>query len=632
MAYANQTTEHLVIGFNPTGNKINKHICAVIDISASMGSPALITNDLGDKVPTPLNYLDLVKHCLKIIVESMIIEKEYILSLIVFNNHAHTLLNSIDVNMDSKQTIYDTIERIKHNGSTNIWGAINSAYEILMNSSDNLSKNIIIFTDGVPNINPPRGIINTLKSYVKEHNIQNIPIYTLGFGFNLEINTLTEISKISNGSYNYIPSSAELLTVITHLISNIIQQYNVSLKCNIQYKDISNPDTYLKICKYLTPYNYKSTNNCISIDIGKLNSNFTLVLQSTEEEKPTISYELITDKVINSNLEITNIDMDGFTTKNIIRMELILKLIDMYYNSQCGRFHKNNELYQNCLDILDRFNIEDIKMYEKDFIGEIQLALLNSENFNKWGKYYIPSITGAYCRQECNNFRDYGLQTFCSSEFEKLRDDINKMCEEMPDPVPSRQPYVNSQNTTSYTARPVSIQAYQNCGGCLHGSCLIETPEGFIQYDVIKKGDKVKNTDGGISIVECVIKYKCSSNKIQLCLFDNELMITPYHPILYFNRWTFPHQLSTPIEYNCDYVYNIVLNDRKSIYVNGTKCCTLGHGIDGDVIGHPFFGTEVVIDNLKEFVNQYQDGLVYSIRDIKRDETTGLINRYVINH
>ena len=113
-----------------------------------------------------------------------------------------------------------------------------------------------------------------------------------------------------------------------------------------------------------------------------------------------------------------------------------------------------------------------------------------------------------------------------------------------------------------------------------------------------------------------------------MCVLDNGLTITPYHPILYQNVWTFPSQLIESSKINCDYMYNLVLNDRKSIYVEGIICCTLGHGINGDVIGHPFFGTELIIENLKEFVNQYEKGLVYYIQSTHRDPNTGMICRY----
>ena len=64
----------------------------------------------------------------------------------------------------------------------------------------------------------------------------------------------------------------------------------------------------------------------------------------------------------------------------------------------------------------------------------------------------------------------------------------------------------------------------------------------------------------------------------------------------------------------CQYVYNLILKDRKSIYVENVICCTFGHGIEGNVIEHPFFGTEAVVNNLKNnFTNEYENGYIKSI-------------------
>ena len=100
----------------------------------------------------------------------------------------------------------------------------------------------------------------------------------------------------------------------------------------------------------------------------------------------------------------------------------------------------------------------------------------------------------------------------------------------------------------------------------------------------------------------------------------NRLVITPWHPILNENVWKFPNQLLNSQLIKCQYVYNLILKDRKSIYVENVVCCTFGHGIEGDVIGHPFFGTDAVVNNLKNnFTNEYENGSIRSISKVIRD-------------
>ena len=60
--------------------------------------------------------------------------------------------------------------------------------------------------------------------------------------------------------------------------------------------------------------------------------------------------------------------------------------------------------------------------------------------------------------------------------------------------------------------------------------------------------------------------------------------------------------------------------------IGNIQIATLGHGINDDIIiAHPFFGTERVINNLKESPN-YENGLIIlQSNSLIRDDTTGLV-------
>ena len=66
------------------------------------------------------------------------------------------------------------------------------------------------------------------------------------------------------------------------------------------------------------------------------------------------------------------------------------------------------------------------------------------------------------------------------------------------------------------------------------------------------------------------------------------------------NEWVFPADLYFYSERMIKTVYNLVLERGHIIDVEGVLTCTLGHGITGPVIEHPFFGTDRVIENLKK--------------------------------
>ena len=140
--------------------------------------------------------------------------------------------------------------------------------------------------------------------------------------------------------------------------------------------------------------------------------------------------------------------------------------------------------------------------------------------------------------------------------------------------------------------------------------------------------------EGTISVVECVTHHKCPNNEANLCKIG-DLLITPFHPVYINNQWRFPIDISPSEKFQCNYVINLVLQDRKSINIKSTDnsniaCCTLGHGIEGDVIGHTFFGTERIIENFRNnFPNEYENGLVTSTNVIQRNRDTGLVEKYL---
>jgi hypothetical protein len=72
----------------------------------------------------------------------------------------------------------------------------------------------------------------------------------------------------------------------------------------------------------------------------------------------------------------------------------------------------------NSSKVADAELVEDIL---KDLEGEVTEALSKEEHFDKWGKHYLPSLLGAHLHQQCNNFKDPGVQHYGGALFEELR-------------------------------------------------------------------------------------------------------------------------------------------------------------------------------------------------------------------
>eukprot|EP01099_Mayorella_cantabrigiensis_P008124 TRINITY_DN748_c0_g1_i2.p1 TRINITY_DN748_c0_g1~~TRINITY_DN748_c0_g1_i2.p1 ORF type:complete len:139 (-),score=41.09 TRINITY_DN748_c0_g1_i2:40-456(-) len=91
--------------------------------------------------------------------------------------------------------------------------------------------------------------------------------------------------------------------------------------------------------------------------------------------------------------------------------------------------------------------------------------------------------------------------------------------------------------------------------------------------------------------------------------FGQGLVITPWHPVLDGQEWRFPCEIKTPSQVKVGKYFNFVLDSRHVVDIGSKLVCTLGHGFEGPIISHEFYGTERVLEVLKMFKG-WEQGLV----------------------
>lgn len=104
---------------------------------------------------------------------------------------------------------------------------------------DDKSRNasIIFFTDGVPNISPPRGEHESMKKLKRQKKL-TCPIHTYGFGQYMRLNSelLYEISIYYGAMHGYIPDPTNIGTTFVNSIANILT--TAALECVVDVGDI----------------------------------------------------------------------------------------------------------------------------------------------------------------------------------------------------------------------------------------------------------------------------------------------------------------------------------------------------------------------------------------------------------
>lgn len=636
----NETKFDILINIesNESDDEDFQDIILCLDNSGSMGGSV---DKQGSSENTGLTILDVLKHGVKTIINTC--NSKQRIGIVSFSNEGIIRCPLITVTESGKQQLIKSLDLIQPEGMTNLYDGIIKSWSLLESKDrKNRKSTVIIFTDGEPNQNPPRGYIPQFK-ILKDRNggkyISDINIYT--FGNNVNSTLSDEITRETGGTYGYMPDASFIGDLLEHKVASIRTCRAKKSVLDIQIDDLKE----FNISEGLEYV--KTSNNSIQIIVGDIlygqDRNFVISFESNNSNIPqfiaSLDYnEDNTDTFLNIQIETYTHNSD-YTELiyNKSRHELVKTISYMINYIDCNDYNSANTELNMFMSTLPNSNdIRLVKMNE-DLKGQILLAIKDNY-YQVWGRHYLLSLKRAYQIEQCNNFKDFGIQHFGSKLFQKILNEADDIFTTMPPPKPSRQVYTSSTNYQQ-PVQPINMTTFNSRynDSCFHGSSLVKMKgDPYKSVSNIFKGDLVKLANGDISKIECVIKTVFTSNYNNLIAVNDSLHLTPYHPIKIDDIWYFPKDLPSVKQSDlvCDAIYSFILEDRgngSGMIIGNIECATLGHGITNDVtISHPFFGTEEVINNLK-LSPEYSNGLVIlKENSLIRDSNTGLVNRIII--
>jgi uncharacterized protein YegL len=615
-----------------TFNESYHDIVLCIDTSSSMDASA---DKQGNEV-SGLSVLDILKYSANVIIKSGN-EKQRI-GIVQFSNEGRIVKPLTVLNEFGKRDLSASIELLNPNGQTNLYDGIIKSWDLFESSTCN-KKSIILFTDGEPNMEPPRGYINQLQNIKeKKYNgkyISDINIYTYGNSVNSELSD--NISKETNGVYGFIPDSTLMGDLLTHKIAALrsTKTKNAVLKLEFGSNIL---DSYISSS---ISHEYIS-NNLLIINVGDIldesSRNFVLEIKTTDSNPPNIYTVLecedkkIEQTIINNTEDLSDIIYNSLRQESVTIISNIIKYASLNNSA-------NADILFN--DFILKLSDSDLRIVnlKETFDNQVKLAY-SYKYYNKWGKHYLLSLKRALQLEQCNNYKDKCVQHFGGTMFKKLLDEADDIFTRLPPPKASRK--VNRSSQSSQSMVPINMNNYVSRNNtCFHGlSKVLMHNYTLKNANEVRKGDYVKLANGKKCIIECVVKTVLNSEINMITLNDN-LHLTPYHPVKINNEWYFPKDLNYAklCELPCHEIFSFILkkdnneNTRgynSGIMIGDHECATLGHGITGNIIEHPFFGTELVINNLKELY-MYELGMIVLQQDsLIRNQTTDLVERIVI--
>lgn len=591
-------------------------IALCIDVSGSMGTDAPVKGNDGSSTSYGISVLAITVAAAKTILRTLN-EKDNI-TIVTYTDTVKELIVNLPCTNDNKKLVEEELDNLKPLYTTNMWAGIKTSLNCLrLNSPPNKLKVIKLLTDGVPSIEPPRGHEYELEKYYKTHDFHCM-INCYGFGYSLKSELLDNISRLSGGDgYSFIPDSSLLGNIFIHGISNFFTTAVTNFPLKINYTDKTSKVMMINSLKYGQSKN-------VVVELDKEVSDVEIDINGTVI-KSTL-YDITDDYYFEQ--------LYRFKTYNMLDGCILLKK----YNDEGFKTTLDNLI----LEITFNKEVEDnqyIKNMLFDLEGQVKESFnmttqgLREDWFTKWGIHYLRSLKSAYENEVCNNFKDKGVSNFTGALFEKLRDEVSDIFDNMPPPkkktVNSHSSYNLAYGSPAPTPHYIATMASYNTQGggcCIKGSRIRMEDNSFKNVEHIKKGDEVitvtvKNgiqyIDSGF--IECVIVTKCN-NGLELMVTLGDLTITPYHPVIGFgsSTWTYPIDLSGGAEsfIQCEEMYTFVLSNRGHVLIEDYVFATFGHGsTENSVIQHDFFGTDAVINDLKKFTG-YILGKVILTKDM----------------
>ena len=630
---ASLRSQHVLLSVVPPltneATRTPSSVVCVIDVSGSMQLEANLQSE--GKVETyGFNTLDLVKHSLRTIINCM--TKNDKLALVSFSSKAKVELPLTKMDDVGQKKALNALKKLDPDGATNLWDGLFQGMELLRGLKGSENAAVLILTDGQPNEEPPRGHIPALQKY-KQDCGGEFPgtIHTFGFGYSLDSKLLNEIAVIGKGAYAFIPDGSLVGTIFVNSISNLLSTAAVNVSLEVDLKDLKvNNDEILKYQDKTT------TEQKIEIKLGSVqfgqNKSVILPVSFLDNDNKvlsgTIKYKSPFQAPVTApfQLKIDNLDdpQAEIAHYRIASANALLSAVESLLINP-GDLKSQSALIAQLLHQITTSTVKDDKFIKDlviDLKEQVTIALSTPELYNKWGKHYLPSLASAHLNQQCNNFKDPGVQHFGGQVFQKNRDALDTIFLALPAPEPSIKSAANIQvnNMANY---------YNAGGGCIAGDCMVLMGDGTLkQLKLLRQGDVLRSSEGKTAKVQCLVITATINHKSFMVSLEGGLKITPWHPVRLNGCFEFPINLGPVTKVACEEVYNLVMEDNHIVTVNGVECVTLGHGFkENSVVRHGYFGTAAVIEDLSQATG-WKEGRVELMSEwVHRDEETGLIGK-----
>lgn len=581
-------------------------VVLVLDTSYSMQDQA---NSRAEGVAKLFSRLDVARHAARTVLASLSAQDRA--ALVTFDTEA-VLRSALTADVAA---VDEAVQNTNVNGCTNLWGGLELGLRAAAAArTPSRRQLVLLLTDGLPQYNnygtPPDEKAN-LKAMLAELENNDIEVHCFGFGYSLNTELLDSLAEIGHGTYNFIPDGSMVGTVLINALANAAAAALSGVR--VRLPGVESPSA---VCGGLP---VEGMGHGVVVHLGDI--------RGGELRHVVVTGDVSAARIIladGTEVEVdfsTVEDDDAEVAKQLARCAFV-KVMPLALRAAKISLETGRTKLEPVLSEADaaRHPLAD------DLTGQVAEAFATMEALDRWGAHYLPSLMGAHRDERCNNFKDLGVQSYAGDVFHQCRERLDAIFSELPPPVPSL-----SDGSDTYVVGVPAItfaQAFNDMSnGCFAPDTLVQLDgDTAKRIDRLQKGDVVRTPQGAAEVV-CVTRHVNADGQPLVTIPGSGLRVTPWHPVRLAGQtsWSFPAWLAPAVDTGVTAVWNVILErGHTAVYADGVEACTLGHGLVDDVVRHPYFGTQAVVDDIRAADPAgFAEGIVtVAPSTVRRDATT----------
>lgn len=649
-----ETHEHFVLVTATPADDVTDRtpmdVSLVVDTSGSMGAPATISDADGEG--HGLSMLDIVKHAVRTVGETL--DGDDSCSLVSFHSSAKLETGPLRMTFEGQAAMHATTKPLRPEGQTNLWDGLKTGLDALRAApirSPEGNSAVLILTDGMPNIVPPRGHEAMLERYRDEHGPVGM-VSTFGFGYQLDSALLAGLASRGGGAYAFVPDASFVGTAFVHALANLLATRTPQAAMALE---VAGGAELLEV----VGLRHDAASWGANVPLGPIQHGQPRDVLLRVRLPPGGSLRAALKDTIHGDMLGTSAEVSAASHGPVVagsaealaldeqrcRLRLLATISDALESADEGALLAA-EAQRAALAADIKVTMQAyasgslagggarqsafLDALLTDVNGQMAEALSRRDWWLKWGHHYLRSLRCAHELQICNNFKDASVQGYGGSLFAAARDRADGVFLTLPPPEPS----LTRTRTLSRGMHSFSDPS----NPCFHADSRVLLASGASKpLRDLRRGDVVRAAGGRAATVRCVVRTPCPSGEADLVTLPGGLRVTPWHPVRAAGEvaWRFPARDVAGAARGtvpCDAVISVLLDEGQSelTFVDGMiEGIALGHGgfMHDPVASHAFFGRRDAVVAVLASMRGWAEGVIEldPSAPVVRDAASGLV-------